>query len=218
MGGGEAFALTTPLIKKADGSKFGKSEGGNIWLDPQRTSPYQFYQFWLNAGDEDASNYIRIFTILNQDEVLAIETEHAEAPHQRALQKALARDITARVHGEEALVSAMKASGILFGNATSESLQSLDESTLLEVFEGVPKMTISRAELAAGMPILDVVCADQALFQSRGEARKLIEAGGVSLNKIKCSPDQMVGLSDLLGDKHLLVQKGKKKYALVTLS
>jgi len=218
MGGGEAFALTTPLIKKADGSKFGKSEGGNIWLDPQRTSPYQFYQFWLNAGDEDASNYIRIFTILNQDEVLAIESEHAEAPHQRALQKALARDITARVHGEEALVSAMKASGILFGNATSESLQSLDESTLLEVFEGVPKMTISRAELAAGMPILDVVCADQALFQSRGEARKLIEAGGVSLNKIKCSPDQMVGLSDLLGDKHLLVQKGKKKYALVTLS
>jgi len=218
MGGGEAFAITTPLIKKSDGSKFGKTEGGNIWLDPKRTSPYQFYQFWLNASDEDASNYLRIFTVLAQEEVLAIEAEHAKAPHQRALQKALAMDITTRVHGEEALASAMTASGILFGNATSESLQSLDEGTLLEVFEGVPQMTLSRSELMDRMPILDVVCAGQALFQSRGEARKLIAAGGVSLNKIKCSPDQMVGLDDLLGDKYLLVQKGKKKYALVTLS
>ena len=218
MGGGEAFALTTPLIKKADGTKFGKTEGGNIWLDPNRTSPYQFYQFWLNAADEDAGNYIRIFTTKSREEIEALETQHAEAPHLRILQKALAEDITARVHSVEEVEKAMAASQILFGQSTAESLRALDSKTLLDVFEGVPQMTISKADLAAGIPILDVICADTALFSSRGEAKKLMAAGGVSLNKTKVDADYQVQLSDLLADGYLLAQKGKKNYALIVVA
>ena len=218
MGGGEAFALTTPLIKKADGTKFGKTEGGNIWLDPNRTSPYQFYQFWLNAADEDAGNYIRIFTTKSREEIEALETQHAEAPHLRILQKALAEDITARVQSVEEVEKAMAASQILFGQSTAESLRALDSKTLLDVFEGVPQMTISKADLAAGIPILDVICADTALFASRGEAKKLMAAGGVSLNKTKVDADYQVQLSDLLADGYLLAQKGKKNYALIVVA
>lgn len=218
MGGGEAFALTTPLIKKADGTKFGKTEGGNIWLDPNRTSPYQFYQFWLNAADQDAGNYIRIFTTKSREEIEALEAQHAEAPHLRILQKALAEDITARVHSVEEVEKAMAASQILFGQSTAESLRDLDSKTLLDVFEGVPQMTISKADLAAGIPILDVICADTALFASRGEAKKLMAAGGVSLNKTKVDADYQVQLSDLLADGYLLAQKGKKNYALIVVA
>ena len=218
MGGGEAFALTTPLIKKADGTKFGKTEGGNIWLDPNRTSPYQFYQFWLNAADEDAGNYIRIFTTKSREEIEALEAQHAEAPHLRILQKALAEDITARVHSVEEVEKAMAASQILFGQSTAESLRALDSKTLLDVFEGVPQMTISKADLAAGIPVLDVICVDTALFASRGEAKKLMAAGGVSLNKTKVDADYQVQLSDLLADGYLLAQKGKKNYALIVVA
>ncbi|MDG1253388.1 MAG: tyrosine--tRNA ligase [Schleiferiaceae bacterium] len=218
MGGGEAFALTTPLIKKADGTKFGKTEGGNIWLDPNRTSPYQFYQFWLNAADEDAGNYIRIFTTKSREEIETLEAQHAQAPHLRILQKALAEDITARVHSMQDLENAVAASQILFGQSTAESLRALDSKTLLDVFEGVPQMTISKADLAAGIPILDVICADTALFASRGEAKKLLAAGGVSLNKTKVDADYQVQLSDLLADGYLLAQKGKKNYALIVVA
>jgi tyrosyl-tRNA synthetase len=218
MGGGEAFALTTPLIKKADGTKFGKTEGGNVWLDPNRTSPYQFYQFWLNAADEDAGNYIRIFTTKTREEIEALEAEHAQAPHLRIVQKALAADITARVHSEEELEKALQASQILFGQSTAEALKALDARTLLDVFEGVPQMTVSKDALAAGLPILDVACADTTLFASRGEAKKLLAAGGVSLNKNKVDGDYTVTLDDVIGGGYLLVQKGKKNYALVVLS
>ena len=215
MGGGEAFALTTPLIKKADGTKFGKTEGGNVWLDPKRTSPYQFYQFWLNAADADAGNYIRIFTIKGREEIEALEAEHSLAPHQRALQKALAADITLRVHGERALDQALVASDILFGGATADALRSLDEATLLDVFSGVPQMTISRDALAGGLGILDVIAPDTTLFPSRGEAKKLLAAGGVSLNKHRAELDQTVTAADLIAGRYLVVQKGKRNYALV---
>ena len=218
MGGGEAFALTTPLIKKADGTKFGKTEGGNVWLDSNRTSPYQFYQFWLNAADEDAGNYIRIFTTKSREEIEALEAEHAQAPHLRIVQKALAADITGRVHSEEELHKALQASQILFGQSTADALKALDARTLLDVFEGVPQMTVSKDALSAGLPILDVACADASLFASRGEAKKLLAAGGVSLNKNKVDGDYTVTLDDVIGGGYLLVQKGKKNYALVVLS
>ena len=176
MGAGEAFALTTPLIKKADGTKFGKTEGGNVWLDPNRTSPYQFYQFWLNAADEDGGNYIRIFTTKSREEIESLEAEHAQAPHLRILQKALAADITARVHSEEELQKALQASQILFGQSTAEDLKGLDARTLLDVFEGVPQMEVQKEAIQAGLPILEVLCADTALFASRGEAKKLLAA------------------------------------------
>ena len=171
MGGGEAFALTTPLIKKADGTKFGKTEGGNVWLDPHRTSPYQFYQFWLNAADEDAGNYIRIFTTKSREEIEALEAEHTQAPHLRIIQKALAADITARVHSEEELEKALQASQILFGQSTAKDLKALDARTLLDVFEGVPQMTVSKDALAAGLPILDVACADTACLHPAGRPK-----------------------------------------------
>ncbi len=218
MGGGEAFALTTPLIKKADGTKFGKTEGGNIWLDPQRTSPYQFYQFWLNAADEDAGLYLRIFTVKSREEIEALEAEHARAPHLRGLQKALASDITARVHSMEELEKATQATQILFGQSTTEALKALDARTLLDVFEGVPQMAVSKEALVTGLPILDVACADDSLFASRGEAKKLLASGGVSLNKTKVGGDYIVTLEDIIGGSYLLVQKGKKSYALVVLN
>jgi tyrosyl-tRNA synthetase len=216
-GDGKAYALTTPLIKKADGTKFGKTEGGNIWLDASRTSPYKFYQFWLNSSDEDAANYIRIFTLFNKEEIESLEKEHAAAPHERALQKALAKDITIRVHTEEDYHTAVKASEILFGKSTTEDLKSLNEDTLLSVFEGVPQVQIGQSDYNSITNVTDLLSlATQSLiFPSKGEARKMIAAGGVSINKDKLTgPDQKVEF-ELLQKKYLLVQKGKKNYYLV---
>lgn len=216
MSGGEAFALTTPLIKKADGTKFGKTESGNVWLDPKKTSPYKFYQFWLNGSDEDSKNYVRIFTTMTREEVEALEREHAAAPHLRVLQKAIAKEITIRVHSEQDYTSAVEASEILFGNAPTEALSRLDEDTLLSVFEGVPQVQVSRAELEAGIGMLDLLADKSSVFPSRGEARKLIQSGGVSINKIKVAdPNAVQTTEGLLQGKYLLVQKGKKNYYLI---
>ncbi|HVA98446.1 MAG TPA: tyrosine--tRNA ligase [Bacteroidia bacterium] len=213
---GVAFALTTPLIKKADGTKFGKTESGNIWLDPKKTSPYQFYQFWLNASDDDAKNYIRIFTVFTKEEIETIEKEHAEAPHLRTLQKHLAKDITIRVHTESDYLAAVEASEILFGKGTTESLQKLSESDFLTVFEGVPQVEISKNELEKGINVIDLLAEKSNVFPSKGEAKKMILGGGVSINKIKIEDINLsVNTSSLLNGKHLLVQKGKKNYFLI---
>jgi tyrosyl-tRNA synthetase len=213
---GEAYAVTTPLIKKADGTKFGKTEGGNIWLDPKRTSPYKFYQFWLNASDEDVKNYIRIFTIRSKEEIEALEAEHATGPHLRVLQKALAKDITIRVHSEADYEAAVEASQILFGNSSLETLQKLDEETLLSVFEGVPHMNVARLELESGVNIVELLSDKSGIFPSRGEARKMIQSGGVSINKEKKADHaENITASSLLNNKYLLVQKGKKNYYLL---
>ena len=214
--GGEVFALTCPLITKADGGKFGKTESGNIWLDPRYTSPYKFYQFWLNVSDEDAARYIKIFTSLSQEEVETLTAEHAEAPHLRVLQKRLAKEVTVMVHSEEDYNAAVEASGILFGNATSEALKKLDEDTLLAVFEGVPQFEVSRDALAEGVKAVDLFVDNAAVFASKGEMRKLVQGGGVSLNKEKLNAfDQVITTADLLDEKYLLVQRGKKNYYLV---
>jgi len=219
MEGGEAFALTTPLIKKADGTKFGKTESGNIWLDPKKTSPYKFYQFWLNSSDEDSKNYIRIFTTMTQQEVLALEVEHDLAPNQRLLQKAIAKEVTTRVHNETDYNAAVEASEILFGNAPTEALSKLDEETLLSVFEGVPMMQISREELSAGISVIELLSDRTAVFPSRGEARKLIQGGGVSINKQKLTDvNALQNTEGLLQNKYLLVQKGKKNYYLLIVN
>ncbi len=219
MEGGEAFALTTPLIKKADGTKFGKTESGNIWLDPKKTSPYKFFQFWLNSSDEDSKNYIRIFTTKSQEEVLALEAEHNIAPNQRLLQKAIAKEVTIRVHSENDYNAAVEASEILFGNAPTEALSKLDEETLLSVFEGVPQMQISRDELAAGISVIELLSDKSNVFPSRGEARKLIQGGGVSINKQKLTDvNATQNIVGLLQNKYLLVQKGKKNYYLLIVN
>jgi len=216
MEGGEAFALTTPLIKKADGTKFGKTEGGNIWLDPAKTSPYKFFQFWMNSSDEDSKNYIRIFTTMNREEVEALEATHEQSPHLRLLQKAIAKEVTIRVHSEEDYKAAVEASDILFGNAPTEALSKLDEDTLLSVFEGVPQVNISKSELEAGIALLDLLADKSNIFPSRGEARKLVQSGGVSINKQKVSdPNAIQTTTELLQNKYLLIQKGKKNYYLI---
>lgn len=214
---GEAYALTAPLIKKADGTKFGKSEGGNVWLDAERTSPYKFYQYWLNTSDEDASNFIKIFTLLPKEEIEALEKEHAEAPHLRVLQKALAEDVTRRIHSEEDLQTAIKASNILFGKSTTEDLASLNQSTLLSVFEGVPQVNISKADLAATENYIDLLSSatNDEIFTSKGEARRMLQGGGVSVNKAKVEDMNAKPEFNLLQDKYFLVQKGKKNYYLV---
>ena len=214
---GEAFALTCPLITKSDGSKFGKSEGGNVWLDKEKTSPYKFYQFWLNSSDEDAAKYIRIFTLKTQEEIKTIEKEHVEAPHQRALQKALAEDITVRVHSQEDLDNAIEASNILFGKSTTESLRKLSESDLLSVFSGVPQASISSSVLSEGVGIINFSAEHVKAFSSKGEARKMIQGNGVSVNKEKVNLEKAITDSDLLLGKYILLQKGKKNYYLVTV-
>jgi tyrosyl-tRNA synthetase len=212
--GGEAFALTTPLIKKADGTKFGKTESGNIWLDPKKTSPYKFYQFWLNSSDADSGNYIRIFTLKTREEIESLEKQHNEAPHLRALQNALADDITVRVHGEEALEKAKSASQILFGNATSDNLKSLNEEEFLEIFEGVPSGEVSRNEIDNDISIIDFLVNAKAV-DSKGEAKRLIQQGGLKINKDKFDNiEGKVNSKYLLNDKFVLVQKGKKNYHL----
>lgn len=213
--GGEAFAFTCPLITKADGGKFGKTEKGNVWLDPKKTSPYQFYQFWLNASDEDAKKWIKIFTLLSIEEIETLLQQQEAAPHERALQKKLAEELTCFVHSRADYDFAVKASEILFGNATTEILQSLNEEQLLQVMEGVPSIEISRGTLAEGYDLVSFL-ADTQIFPSKGEARKMWQAGGLSLNKSKISTEKAtVVLDDLLQDKYLLVQKGKKNYYLV---
>ena len=214
---GEAYALTTKLITKADGSKFGKTESGNIWLDPAKTSPYKFYQYWLNTSDEDAATFIKIFTQLGKDEIDSLLTEHAAAPHLRKLQQVLAKDITVRVHTEEEFSLAVKASNILFGNSTTEELQSLNEETLLAVFEGVPQTTISKSAFENYANVTDLlsVTTNGFVFPSKGEARKMILAGGVSINKTKVEDANAKGSFVLLQNKYLLAQKGKKNYYLI---
>ena len=216
---GEAFAMTAPLIKKADGSKFGKSEGGNVWLDKTKTSPYKFYQYWLNTSDEDASDFIKIFTLLEKDIIKGLEKEHAEAPHLRLLQKALAEDITKRVHSEEDLEMAIKASNLLFGKSTTEDLEAIDEATLLSVFEGVPQTIISKTALNKAQGFIDLlsVTTNEIIFKSKGEARRMLQGGGVSVNKAKIFDFNAKPEISLLQDKYFLVQKGKKNYYLITV-
>ena len=214
--GGEAFALTCPLITKADGGKFGKTESGNVWLDRRYTSPYKFYQFWLNVSDADAAKYIKIFTALDQEEINALIAEQEAAPHLRPLQKRLAKEVTVMVHSEADYEAAVEASNILFGNATHEALLKLDEDTLLAVFEGVPHFEVSREELAAGVKAADLCTEKAAIFASKGEMRKLVQSGGVSVNKEKlAAADAVIDSSALLDGKYLLVQRGKKNYYLV---
>ena len=214
--GGEAYALTCPLITKADGGKFGKTESGNIWLDPKKTSPYKFYQFWLNSSDEDAGQYIKKFTLFTKVQVDELINEHQQAPHLRVLQKALAKDLTIRVHSEEEYHSALEASEILFGKGTSETLQKLSEETLLSVFEGVPKSEIPASDLKAGISIIDFLCHKTGIFSSNGEARRMLKEGGVFINKQKAGEDLLLSQSFLLNGKYILVQKGKKNYYFVT--
>ncbi len=213
--GGEAFAFTCPLIRKADGGKFGKTEKGNVWLDPQKTSPYQFYQFWLNASDDDAKQWIKIFTLLPKEKIELLIAEHEAAPHQRILQKTLAEELTLLVHSRQDYDFAVNASEILFGNATTEVLQSLNEDQLLQVMEGVPTVEINKVQLADGYDLVSFL-ADTQIFPSKGEARKMWQAGGLSINKSKVGTDKTeIKSLDLLQDKYLLVQKGKKNYYLV---
>jgi tyrosyl-tRNA synthetase len=215
-GGGKAFAVTTPLIKKADGGKFGKTESGNVWLDKTKTSPYKFYQFWLNSTDDDAKNYIKIFTLLSQEEIAKLTTEHEEAPHLRVLQKAIAEEVTTRVHSKEDLEMAIKASNILFGKSTAEDLKSLDEETFLSVFEGVPQFEMNKADL--GLGILDIVAEKTQIFASKGEARRMIKSNAVSINKEKITEAVQLSENNLLNGKYILAQKGKKNYFLIIVS
>ena len=218
LGRGSAHALTTPLIKKADGTKFGKSEGGNVWLNPARTSPYAFYQFWLNASDADAENYIKIFSIKSREEIEALIAEHAEAPFKRALQKALAEEITVRVHSQEDLDNALAASQILFGKATEDQLRSLDRATLESVFEGVPQFELAASDLEGGLDIVEALAEHTAVFPSKGEARKMVQGNGVAINKTKVGVDKVLTKDDVVAGGLIIVQKGKKNYFLVKVS
>lgn len=214
--GGEAYALTCPLITKADGGKFGKTESGNVWLDRRYTSPYKFYQFWLNVSDADAAKYIKIFTDLPQDEIETLIKEQEAAPHLRPLQKRLAKEVTIMVHSEEDYNAAVEASNILFGNSTSEALKQLDEQTLLDVFNGVPQFEVAREDVEAGIKAIELFTDKAAIFPSKGEMRKLVQSGGISVNKEKLTNQDMVIDSSLLLDgKYLLVQRGKKNYYLL---
>jgi tyrosyl-tRNA synthetase len=214
--GGQAFALTTKLITKADGGKFGKTETGNIWLDAAKTSPYKFYQFWLNVSDTDAKNYIRFFTLLDKQETEALEAAHDKAPHERILQKALARDVTVRVHSMTDCMSAISASEVLF-KGTMDDLGLLSEKMFLEIFEGVPQFEVDKHLIEGGVQLVDLLSVDTVIFPSKGEARKMLQAGGVSVNKEKIQVvETMVDKNQLINDKYILVQKGKKNYFLIT--
>jgi tyrosyl-tRNA synthetase len=217
--GGEAFALTCPLITKSDGTKFGKTESGNVWLDPDKTTPYQFYQFWLNVSDEDAAKYIKIFTILGQQEIEDIITEHNKAPHERLLQRRLAEEVTVMVHSRSDYEGAVEASQILFGKGTTETLKKMSESTFLSVFEGVPVFDVKMEILSAGVTIADLCTEHSQVFPSKGELRRLIQGGGFSINKEKIdNPDAIINQESLLNKKYLLVQKGKKNYFLIRVN
>ncbi|MEZ4779779.1 MAG: tyrosine--tRNA ligase [Flavobacteriaceae bacterium] len=217
IGNGKGYALTCPLITKSDGSKFGKSEGGNIWLDANRTSPYKFYQYWLNSSDEDAEKYIKIFTFLDQQTIEALVAEHKEAPHLRLLQKRLAQEVTITVHSEEEYENAVKASEILFGNATSESLKSLDEKTFLDVFEGVPQAEIAATEISNGLDIIGALAEKTGFLKSNGEARRALKENSISVNKEKVGEDFQITATDLINGQFVLLQRGKKNYFIITV-
>ncbi len=215
MEGGEAFALTCPLITKADGTKFGKTEGGNVWLDPEKTSPYKFYQFWLNCSDEDSVKYIRIFTMLSKEEIEALEAEHAQAPHLRLLQKALAKELTIRVHSQKDYEQAVAASEILFGKGTTEQLQQLDKETIASVFEGVPQFTIAKSKVEAGIDVVDLLAVETNVFASKGEIKRALKENSISINKTKISEGYNVTANDILAGSYIVLQKGKKNYYLI---
>lgn len=218
IGGGKAFAVTCPLITKADGSKFGKSQGGNVWLDPAKTSPYKFYQYWLNSSDEDSECYIRIFTFLTESEIDALIQEHSEAKHLRVLQKRLAEEITSLVHSTEALQKAQQASGILFGKATESDLKNLDEQTFLDVFDGVPQAEVSRSKIEAGFDIVAALAGDTAFLKSNSEARRALKENSVSVNKSKVAEEYVISTDDLINDKFVLLQRGKKNYYVLRIT
>jgi len=210
VAGGKGFALTCPLITKSDGSKFGKSEGGNIWLDANRTSPYKFYQYWLNTSDEDAEKYIKIFTFLDQATIENLVKEHKETPHLRLLQKRLAEEVTVTVHSQEELENAVKASEVLFGKSTADDLKKLNESTFLDVFEGVPQAEISRADIDAGLDMIAALSAKTDFLKSNGEARRALKENSISINKEKVGEDYMISANDLINNKYVIINKGKK--------
>jgi tyrosyl-tRNA synthetase len=216
--GGEAYAVTTPLIKKADGTKFGKTEGGSVWLDPEKTSPYEFYQFWLNSSDADSGNYIRIFTLKSKEEIEALEKEHQESPHLRILQKAIAEDITSRVHGEHALKTAIAASNILFGKSTSEDLKSLSEKDFFAIFSGVPQAIISKEEFGSSLSIIDALASKTGFLSSNGEARRELKANAISVNKEKVGEDFLLSHEHLINEKYVLLGKGKKNNYILIVS
>lgn len=214
--GGEAYSLTCPLITKSDGSKFGKTESGNVWLDPEKTSPYQFYQFWLNVSDEDAAKYIKIFTLLDRKTIEELTESHIKAPHERILQKRLAEEVTVMVHSREEFDAAVEASQILFGKGTTETLMKMNEQTILSVFEGVPVFDVKREVLQNGVSFTDLCAVHTSVFASKGELRRLAQGGGISINKMKIDdPETIIGTGSLLNGKYILVQKGKKNYYLL---
>ena len=215
IAGGKAYALTCPLITKADGTKFGKSEGGNVWLDPEKTSPYKFYQYWINISDADAERYIKIFTMLSKEEIDALIAQHAEAPHLRLLQNKLAEELTVLVHGREELEKAKKASQILFGNSTSADLRTLDEKTFLEVFDGVPQAEVSAADIAGGLDMIAILSGKTGFISSNSEARRALKENSISVNKEKVGEDYQIAEKDLVDGKFILLQRGKKNYFIV---
>ena len=217
IGGGKGYALTCPLITKSDGSKFGKSEGGNVWLDPARTSPYKFYQYWLNSSDEDAAKYIKIFTFLDQETIEKLIAEHAEAPHMRSLQKTLAKEVTITVHGEAEFEKALNASNILFGKSTSEDLKALDTQTFLDVFDGVPQASISRGEIDAGLEMIPALAEKSGFLKSNGEARRALKENSISVNKAKVGEDFVIDSSQLISDRFVLLQRGKRNYFILNV-
>ncbi len=218
MASGQAFAVTAPLITKADGSKFGKSEGGNIWIDKSKTSAYKFYQYWINAADEDVSKYIRIFTLKSQEEIESLEAEHAQDPGRRILQKALAEDITKRIHSEADLKTAIAASALLFGKSSKEAIEALPEAEFLSVFEGVPQASLSVDKIQAGLPVIEFLTEHIGFLASKGEARRALKENSISINKVKVNENTTVTSEDLISGKHILVQRGKKNYFLVSCS
>ena len=215
---GKAYAITVPLVTKADGTKFGKTEGGNVWLDAKRTSPYKFYQYWLNSSDEDAEKYIKIFTFLDKDAVEALVAEHREAPHLRLLQKKIGEEVTVMTHGQEAFDNAIKASQILFGKSTSEDLKSLDEQTFLDIFEGVPQATISKEDIDNGLDMIGALAAKTGFLNSNGEARRALKENAISVNKEKVTDSFMITSSDIIADSYVLLQRGKKNYFLLKIA
>ena len=217
IGGGKGYAITCPLITKSDGSKFGKSEGGNVWLDGKRTSPYKFYQYWLNTSDEDAEKYIKIFTFLEKSTIDALIIEHKEAPHLRILQKRLGEEVTVLVHGNEQYTKAIGASNILFGKSTSEDLKSLDEQTFLDVFDGVPQAEVSQADISEGLDMIGALSAKTNFLKSNGDARRALKENAISVNKEKVKEDFVITTKDLIADKYVLLQRGKKTYFLLKI-
>ncbi len=215
IAGGKAYALTCPLITKADGTKFGKSEGGNVWLDPEKTSPYKFFQYWINTSDADAERYIKIFTMLSKEEINTLIAQHTEAPHLRVLQNKLAEELTLLVHGREELNKAQKASQILFGNSTSTDLRFLDEKTFLEVFDGVPQAEVPASDIAAGLDMIAILSAKTGFISSNSEARRALKENSISVNKEKVTEDYTISEKDLVDNKFILLQRGKKNYFIV---